>query len=174
MLRAKCKKCKTEIAAKENTGKYVTCGCGAIGLDGGWYDTCRITGNIQDFDLAYDKAHDNLFQSMLDKAYEPGESFGGLVDKVWQWFDDKHLNDPVMQTVKVTEEVGELAHEIARHRYDSPEVIDALGDTLVTIIGVCHHLNISPAVALGEAYDEIKNRKGKVINGSFVKCEDNK
>lgn len=171
MLRAKCKKCKTEIAVKENTGEYVSCKCCAIGLDGGWCDTYRMTGSIQDFDLAYDKAHDNLFQGILEKADEPGESINELVDKVWQWFDDKHLDDPVMQTVKVMEEVGELAHEIARHNYDSPEVIDALGDTLVTIIGVCHHLHISPAVALGEAYDEIKSRKGKVINGSFVKEE---
>lgn len=95
-----------------------------------------------------------------------------LVDKTWQWFEDKGLNDPVMQMVKVQEEVGELAHEIARNHYDTPEVVDAIGDTLVTIIGVCHHLNIEPAYALACAYSEIANRKGKVINGSFVKEEE--
>lgn len=171
MIRAKCKQCGDEIAVKTNTGHYVTCKCGAIGLDGGYCDTYRMTGDIQDFDLEYDKAHDNLFATFLDKKED---TLDELTDKVWQWFDDKHLDDPVMQTVKVMEEVGELAHEIARHRYDSREVIDALGDTLVTIIGVCHHLNISPATALSEAYNEIKNRKGKVINGSFVKEENGK
>lgn len=92
-----------------------------------------------------------------------------LSKKVWEWFDDKKLDDPVMQTVKVMEEAGELAHEISRHHYDTPEVVDALGDTLVTIIGVCHHLNIDPATALDAAYSEIKDRKGRIVNGSFVK-----
>lgn len=96
-----------------------------------------------------------------------------LTALVWKWFDDKKLDDPVMQTVKVIEEVGELAHEISRHNYDTPEVVDALGDSFVTIIGVCHHLGIDPATALDKAYNEIKNRKGKVVNGSFVKDEKN-
>lgn len=90
---------------------------------------------------------------------------------VWKWFDDHNLNDPVMQMVKVQEEIGELAHEISRNRYDTPEVVDALGDSLVTLIGMCHHLNIEPAYALYTAYNEIKDRKGTVIKGSFVKEE---
>ena len=91
--------------------------------------------------------------------------------KVWQWFDQHNLHDPVMQMVKVQEEVGELAHEISRAHYDTPEVVDALGDTLVTIIGMCHHLDIEPGYALFTAYNEIKDRKGKVIDGSFIKEE---
>ena len=101
-----------------------------------------------------------------------GATLGDLVDDVWQWFEDKGLNDPVMQMVKVQEEVGELAHEISRGRYDTPEVVDALGDIFVTIIGMCHHLDIEPGFALLTAYHEIKDRKGTVINGSFVKSED--
>lgn len=94
-----------------------------------------------------------------------------LVKNVWRWFDEKNLNDPVMQMVKVQEEVGELAHEISRGRRDGKEVVDALGDSLVTIIGMCHHLGIQPEEALALAYNEIKNRKGKVVDGSFVKEE---
>lgn len=96
-------------------------------------------------------------------------SLDELASKVWDWFEEHDLHDPVMQMVKVQEEVGELAHEITRGRHHSPEVIDAIGDTLVTIIGMCHHLNIDPATALSVAYNEIKDRKGKVIDGSFVK-----
>lgn len=92
-----------------------------------------------------------------------------LVSKVWDWFDEKKLHDPVMQMVKVQEEIGELAHEISRGHRDTPEVYDALGDSLVTIIGMCHHLDIDPEVCLAMAYEEIKDRKGKVIDGSFVK-----
>lgn len=103
-----------------------------------------------------------------------GATLGDLVDDVWQWFEDRGLHDPVMQMVKVQEEVGELAHEISRGRYDTPEVVDALGDIFVTIIGMCHHLDIEPGYALLTAYHEIKDRKGKVINGSFVKVENPK
>ena len=92
-----------------------------------------------------------------------------LIRKVWDWFDDKGLKDPVMQFAKVNEEVGEMAHELTRGRYRSPEMFDAIGDTLVTIIGMCHHLKISPNSCLHTAYKEISSRKGKVIDGSFVK-----
>lgn len=101
-------------------------------------------------------------------------TLGDLVDNVWKWFEDRGLHDPVMQMVKVQEEVGELAHEISRGRYDTPEVVDALGDIFVTVIGMCHHLDIEPGYALLTAYHEIKDRKGKVINGSFVKVENPK
>lgn len=95
-----------------------------------------------------------------------------LTEKVWEWFDEKDLHDPVMQMVKVQEEIGELAHEIARGRYESFEVVDSLGDALVTIIGMCHHLNIPPEDALSLAYAQIKDRRGKVVNNSFIKEED--
>lgn len=94
-----------------------------------------------------------------------------LVHKVWQWFDDHDLWDPKMQFVKMIEETGELAHEITRNRTDSVATEDALGDILVTVIGMCHHLGYDPRDCLDLAYNEIKDRKGKTINGSFVKNE---
>lgn len=94
-----------------------------------------------------------------------------LINKVWDWFEEKGLSDPIMQYVKMQEECGELAHELTRGRRNTPEVIDALGDILVTVIGLCHHLNINPDYALSVAYNEISHRKGKVIEGSFVKEE---
>ena len=94
-----------------------------------------------------------------------------LVTRVWEWFEIKGLKDPVMQMVKVQEEVGELAHQISRNKLQDPETEDALGDILVTVIGMCHHLHYHPAHALRVAYNEIKNRKGKVVEGSFVKDE---
>lgn len=92
-----------------------------------------------------------------------------LVLHTWDWFTEKGLSDPVMQMVKAQEEIGELAHEISRGHTATPEVIDALGDSLVTLIGMCHHLNVPVETALGAAYNEISKRTGKVINGSFVK-----
>ena len=92
-----------------------------------------------------------------------------LVDKVWDWFEERGLHDVNMQYVKMIEECGELAHELTRGNTDTVEVEDAIGDILVTVIGMCHHLNLEPKRCLDMAYNEIKNRKGKVVNGSFVK-----
>ena len=46
---------------------------------------------------------------------------------------------------------------------------DAIGDTLVTIIVQAHQLDLDVTECLGIAYEEIKNRKGKMINDNFVK-----
>ena len=49
---------------------------------------------------------------------------------------------------------------------------DAIGDTLVTIIVLAHQLDLDVTECLSIAYEEIKNRKGKMVNGTFVKEED--
>ncbi len=101
---------------------------------------------------------------------EPGiQDLNVLVKNVWRWFDAKGLNDPIVQFAKLNEESGEMAHELTRGRYDTPEMKDAIGDTFVTLIGMAHHLNLDISECLDMAYEEIKNRKGKVIDGSFVK-----
>ena len=49
---------------------------------------------------------------------------------------------------------------------------DAIGDTLVTIIVLAHQLDLDVTECLSIAYEEIKNRKGKMVNGTFIKEED--
>lgn len=98
-----------------------------------------------------------------------------VITDIIQWGREKGLNDPKAQLNKVIEEVGEIAHEVSRNHYDlesieqPDELYDALGDTLVTVIILCDILNIDPLTALDTAYDAIKNRSGKTINGTFVK-----
>lgn len=92
-----------------------------------------------------------------------------LIEKVWGWFDDKGLSDPIMQYAKLNEEVGEIGHELTRGHYSTLEMEDAIGDTMVTLIGMCHHLGLDLNKCLSGAYNEIKDRKGKVVDGSFVK-----
>ena len=182
--KAKCARCGDIIESKSQHD-FVSCSCGAIYVDGG--DVCpRRGGSPFFFDIEFDKTIDF-------KGWEPEEgweekivvaqpfSITSVTDypsldettaRVWGWFTDHNLSDPVMQTVKMLEEAGEIAHEISRGHYDTHEMVDALGDTMVTIIGLCHHLGITPAEALTTAYNEIKDRKGKVIDGSFVKEEE--
>lgn len=96
---------------------------------------------------------------------------------VINWGREKGLDDPKAQLNKVIEEVGEIAHEITRNRYDvneleqPDELFDAIGDTLVTVIILADILNIDPISALSGAYEQIKDRKGATENGTFVKDE---
>lgn len=51
------------------------------------------------------------------------------------------------------------------------EVIDAIGDITVVLIGFCFQQGLDYEACIESAYHEIKNRKGKVVNGIFVKDE---
>ena len=88
------------------------------------------------------------------------------------WAKDKRLDtaSPDKQFLKVIEEVGEIAEGMAKGR---PEQIkDSIGDVYVTlvILAMQHGLGIEDCIKA--AYNEIKDRKGKMIDGVFVKEED--
>ena len=69
--------------------------------------------------------------------------------------------------LKVMEEVGELAGSLAKNKRD--ETIDAIGDSLATIIILSAQLGLDPTECLQTAYNEIAERKGKTVDGVFVK-----
>lgn len=100
---------------------------------------------------------------------EEDKNFMGLIELVKDWGREKKIDNPIMQFAKVNEEVGEIAHELTRSRLQSPELVDAIGDTLVTIIILADILDIDLYDALSEAYDTIATRVGETKNGSFVK-----
>lgn len=100
-----------------------------------------------------------------------------LIDKVNHWADERNLKqaDPKIQWMRVTEEVGEIRDVLLKPtKFTEPQAAlkDAIGDTLVTIIVLAHQLDLDVTECLGIAYEEIKNRKGKMINGTFVKESD--
>lgn len=61
-----------------------------------------------------------------------------------------------------------LNDPIKKRRIEREE-IDAVGDITVVLIGYCMQRNLDFMGCLESAYHEIKDRKGKVINGVFVK-----
>ena len=100
-----------------------------------------------------------------------------LIDKVNDWADERNLKqaDPKIQWMRITEEVGEIRDVLLKPtKFTEPQVAlkDAIGDTLVTIIVLAHQLDLDVTECLSIAYEEIKNRKGKMVNGTFVKEED--
>ena len=116
-------------------------------------------GETKDIALAYDICEDLLKRQSAEK----------LIADVAAWGRDKGLEDPKAQLNKVIEEVGEMAHEVCRNRYDSGMMADAIGDTLVTVIILADILGYDPIDCLDEAYCTIKERKGETRNGTFVK-----
>lgn len=93
-----------------------------------------------------------------------------LFDNIRKWFDEKELikqeNAP-KQMMKVVEELGELSSAIIKGKRD--EEIDAFGDVMITLLGLSYMRNVSLMACTRSAYEVIKNRRGKVVNGSFIK-----
>lgn len=94
-----------------------------------------------------------------------------LIEAVRRWGEEKQINNPDKQTIKLQEEVGELAHEICRGHYDTNELRDAIGDIQVVLIILANMLGIDNIECLAEAYEVIKVRTGRTSNGCFIKNE---
>lgn len=95
-----------------------------------------------------------------------------LTSKIKEWAINRRLHtaDPTKQMLKLMEEVGELAQGMVKD--NGPQVVDSIGDIYVvlTILSMQLGLDIEGCVAV--AYKEIKDRKGKMVNGAYVKESD--
>lgn len=110
-------------------------------------------------------------------GYDTDNTLSDLINKINHWADERSLKqaDPKIQWMRVTEEVGEIRDVLLKPtKFTEPQAAlkDAIGDTLVTIIVLAHQLDLDVTECLDIAYEEIKNRNGKMINGTFVKEED--
>lgn len=95
-----------------------------------------------------------------------------LTDKIRTWAIYRGLDeaDPNKQMLKLMEEIGELSAAIARN--DEWETTDAIGDIFVVLTILSMQLGYSVEHCVESAYDEIKDRKGEMVNGVFVKESD--
>lgn len=92
-----------------------------------------------------------------------------LIENVKEWGRFHKIDNPYRQLNKVTEELGEWAHEICRDNFGTPEAKDACGDVLVTVILLADICGIDPVECLMGAYHEISGRKGYTSEGMFIK-----
>lgn len=102
-------------------------------------------------------------------------TFEELHEAIIQWAEDRNMIKPdrltgLAQLAKVTEELGELSAGVNKNDREKTE--DSLGDILVTLIILAQDLNFDLLDCLNSAYNVIKDRKGKTINGVFVKESD--
>jgi NTP pyrophosphatase (non-canonical NTP hydrolase) len=87
-----------------------------------------------------------------------------------QWARKKGIldnGDTKTQYIKLLEETGELAQAILKN--DRAEFIDAIGDCVVVLTNLAELGNVDIEHCIDEAYSQISNRTGRMVNGTFVK-----
>jgi NTP pyrophosphatase (non-canonical NTP hydrolase) len=106
-----------------------------------------------------------------------------LINNVRQWFHDKGIianSNPLKQLEKTQEELTETrdavvklthANDLYNNQIDDllNEIQDGIGDTVVTLIGVCEMYGFTLEECLQQAYDVISKRTGRMEGGIFVK-----
>lgn len=96
-----------------------------------------------------------------------------LFNLIIKWGHDRNIvegSDPKSQLLKTMSELGELADGINKNRID--EIVDGVGDVIVTLVLICEKYGITLNDCVNTAYDEIKDRKGRMVNGTFIKEDD--
>lgn len=95
-----------------------------------------------------------------------------LIEKIHCWSTSHGLNqgDPYKQMIKITEEVGELAQGLLKG--NDEQILDSIGDTIITLAILCQQRDIDITDALNHAYKQIEHRTGTMVDGTFIKQED--
>jgi len=94
-----------------------------------------------------------------------------IIDNIIQWHQDRNLIEGSTnkdQVLKLAQELGELSDNVCKNNH--PMLIaDDLGDMMVVMLNIMYRNELTIDVCLQKAYDSIKDRKGKMIDGIFVK-----
>jgi NTP pyrophosphatase (non-canonical NTP hydrolase) len=91
-------------------------------------------------------------------------------DLIREWAEERGIyesGDAKTQYVKLMEEAGEVGRAILKD--DDDEIMDGIGDMVVVLTNLAELCGTTIEECTERAYAEISNRKGKMINGTFVK-----
>ena len=91
-----------------------------------------------------------------------------IVQLIEKWHEDRNLikgSTDKDQVLKLLQELGELSDSVC----NGTDLKDDLGDMLVVMINIMKRNNITIDDCLETAYNDIKDRKGKMVDGVFVK-----
>jgi NTP pyrophosphatase (non-canonical NTP hydrolase) len=108
---------------------------------------------------------------LLDEVMSTALSTEYLIPAIEQWAHDRNLihgSDPKSQTLKLMSEVGELSDNINKQA----DCRDDIGDCLVVLIILANQKEYKINECLQIAYDSIKNRKGILFDGVYIKDTD--
>ena len=91
-------------------------------------------------------------------------------DLIREWAKERGLydkGDTKTQTLKLLEEAGEICRAVLKNNHD--DVVDGIGDCVVVLTNLAELQGVSIEECIAQAYSEIKNRTGKMSNGTFKK-----
>ena len=87
---------------------------------------------------------------------------------IGQWHKDRNLingSSDKDQYLKLIQEAGELSDSLCKGK----DIRDDVGDMMVVLINIMVRNNLTIDECLSVAYNDIKDRKGKMIDGVFIK-----
>ncbi len=132
------------------------------------------------YNKALEKFMDSEFESAAKELLTPSltglskkkkkKNKPNIYDLIRTWATEKGIyktGDSRTQYVKLMEEAGELAQALLKN--DETEVIDAIGDMVVVLTNLAKLRGHNIEDCITSAYSVIKDRQGKMINGTFVK-----
>lgn len=96
---------------------------------------------------------------------------GHSIINVIDWHNQRNLidgSDDKQQVLKLIQEVGELSDSICK----GANPIDDIGDIIVILINIAERNKLSLKECIDYAYEEIKDRKGIMVDGIFIKGSD--
>ena len=116
----------------------------------------------------YNKA---FYEAFFNPEHNPVESKASeRFDLIRDWAATRGIYDEGnthTQYVKLMEEAGELAEALLKK--DDHEIWDAIGDMVVVLTNLAHQTGMDIEQCIDNAYHEISQRTGKMVNGTFVK-----
>ena len=139
------------------------------------------------YNKAFARWFDNNNPHILDNAYQANKMetrTGGLspagiqerkvsqFDLIRSWANERGLysgGDTKTQTLKLMEEAGEICRAVLK--VDKQATMDGIGDCVVVLTNLAELAGTSIEDCIDLAYNEIKNRTGKMSNGTYVKNE---
>ena len=143
-----------------------------------YYDNNDPYSNIEPIIKQEEKPKDMYDGKTISGALSPTgvqakhkkESDSNYFDLIRAWADERGLyekGDPITQYIKLMEEAGELGRAILKE--DLEQGIDAVGDMVVVLTNFSELMGVSIEECIVKAYNEIKDRTGKMDNGTFKK-----
>ena len=118
-------------------------------------------------------AHMNGIKNLRKKKMNVGETQSLIenVNNIKRWHHDRNLidgSDDKSQFAKLIQEAGELSDNICKNK----DISDDIGDMIVVLINIAERNDLSLTQCVRKAWDDIKDRKGQMRDGVFIKEED--
>jgi NTP pyrophosphatase (non-canonical NTP hydrolase) len=120
----------------------------------------------------YGKENCYIYNKAFYEAFNQEPESDNVFENIRRWAGDRGIylkGSSQVQFVKLMEEVGELAQAILQDNQDDQK--DAIGDIIVVLTNLAEMMGLKVEECIDFAYEQIKDRKGQMVNGTFVKNE---